>query len=66
MSEPAAELPAIESPCIQVCRLDEVGTCIGCFRTAAEIAAWLSFSPQQRREIIDSLPQRAALRFEAG
>jgi len=64
MSEPAAELPAIESPCIQVCRLDEAGTCIGCFRTATEIGSWLNFSPEQRREIIARLPQRAAVRFD--
>lgn len=64
MSEPAAELPAIESPCIQVCRLDEFGTCIGCFRTATEIGAWLSYTPERRCSIIAELPQRAAARFD--
>lgn len=66
MSEPAAALPAIESPCIGVCRLDESGTCVGCFRTIREIGAWLSYTPEQRRAIIEALPQRASRRFEAG
>ena len=66
MSEPAAALPAIESPCIQVCLLDESGTCIGCFRTASEIGAWLSYSPERRRSIIEELPQRAARQFGQG
>lgn len=66
MADSARTLPVIESPCIQVCRLDERGTCIGCFRTAAEIGGWLGMSDQQRRRIIDELPQRAASRFDGG
>lgn len=32
---------AVESPCIRICLLHpEAGLCIGCYRTAAEIAAW--------------------------
>jgi len=65
MSDSAAELPEIESPCIQVCRLDDQGTCIGCFRTASEIARWLGYTPGQRRDIIESLPARAARHFDA-
>ncbi|MBY6205305.1 DUF1289 domain-containing protein [Halomonas denitrificans] len=64
MSDPARELEAIESPCIGVCRLDESGRCLGCFRTAAEIGGWLSMSAEQRREIIDELPQRADRLFD--
>ncbi|GAB4176336.1 MAG: DUF1289 domain-containing protein [Wenzhouxiangellaceae bacterium] len=63
MSEPAIPLTEIESPCVQICRLDETGLCVGCFRTATEIAGWLGYTPEQRRRIIDELPQRAAARF---
>lgn len=64
MSDPAAQLEPIESPCIDVCRLDENGMCVGCFRTAGEIGAWLTLEPGQRREIIESLPQRAGSLFQ--
>lgn len=63
MGESAAKLEPIESPCIDVCRLDEQGLCVGCFRTAAEIGAWLTLEPSQRREIIESLPERAGSMF---
>jgi uncharacterized protein len=32
--------PAIPSPCINQCKLDDAETCIGCRRTLAEIRAW--------------------------
>jgi len=55
----ANPLPAIETPCIKVCVVDpETGHCIGCGRTRQEIGGWLGFSPEQRREIMASLPQR--------
>ena len=64
MSDPAHQLEAIESPCIGVCRLDEQGRCLGCFRTTAEIGGWLSMSVEQRRAVIDELPERAQSLFE--
>ncbi|MFD2237295.1 DUF1289 domain-containing protein [Aureimonas populi] len=51
----------IESPCINLCRLDPAtGQCVGCARTGAEIAAWREFSPQARRSIMARLPARLA------
>jgi hypothetical protein len=37
---------------------------VGCFRTADEIASWLSYSDERRREIIEALPERAGRHFE--
>lgn len=65
MSDPARQLDPIESPCIDVCRLDDQGRCLGCFRTAAEIGGWLSMSADQRRTIMDSLAERANDLFDA-
>lgn len=50
---------AILSPCIGVCTLDERDQCMGCFRTADEIARWGEFSASERERIMASLPDRA-------
>lgn len=52
-------MSAIESPCILVCSIDlETGYCYGCGRTREEIAGWISYSPDDRRQIMTSLPAR--------
>lgn len=66
MSDPAENLPSIESPCIGTCTLGPDGLCVGCFRTAEEITAWLSFSPERRRTVMDELPARANALFDEG
>jgi predicted Fe-S protein YdhL (DUF1289 family) len=49
---------SIESPCIGVCTLDDSGYCMGCRRTAAEIAAWLEMSPKLQQELLIELESR--------
>ncbi|MXQ06983.1 DUF1289 domain-containing protein [Alphaproteobacteria bacterium GH1-50] len=50
----------IESPCIRVCVLNpDTRLCLGCHRTADEIAGWSRMSPEARRDIIEALPERA-------
>lgn len=63
MGDPAAPIPDIESPCIGTCTLGPEALCIGCFRSADEIAAWLSYSSAQRQAIMQALPQRAGQLF---
>lgn len=47
------------SPCINICMLHpDSNLCIGCKRTVEEIGRWLSYSPEERRRIMDELPQR--------
>jgi len=43
--------PAVPSPCIGTCRLDEARVCIGCFRHVEDIRQWRSADDQRRREI---------------
>jgi predicted Fe-S protein YdhL (DUF1289 family) len=51
----------IETPCNKVCAIDPAsGLCIGCGRTAAEIAGWIGFTPQERTAVMARLPQRLA------
>jgi predicted Fe-S protein YdhL (DUF1289 family) len=49
----------LETPCVNICLLDqEIGTCIGCGRTIAEIAQWAAMSDAERRAIVAALPAR--------
>lgn len=51
---------AVLSPCTGVCQLDERGLCLGCHRTAAEIAGWLHYDDERRLHLIETeLPRRA-------
>jgi predicted Fe-S protein YdhL (DUF1289 family) len=48
----------VESPCINVCRLDANDVCIGCFRNMEEIAQWARASDAEKRKIIEVSAQR--------
>lgn len=55
----AAEKPKMETPCIQICAIDDsTGLCAGCGRSRGEIARWTSFTDAERRRIMDELPKR--------
>jgi len=59
------QLPAVESPCINICRIDDAtGWCEGCLRTIDEIAAWASLDESAQRALCDQLPSRRQLRRE--
>jgi predicted Fe-S protein YdhL (DUF1289 family) len=52
----------VESPCVKICVLHPVsGLCLGCYRTAEEIAAWPTMSPETRRAVMAALADRAPL-----
>lgn len=48
----------VPSPCIDVCRLDAQGLCVGCRRTLREISEWPNASDERRREILRALKER--------
>jgi uncharacterized protein len=54
----ALKPPAVASPCVDVCRLDAQGLCIGCRRTIGEIAEWSQASDARRLEILSALKTR--------
>jgi predicted Fe-S protein YdhL (DUF1289 family) len=57
---PAGPKP-IESPCVDICRIDQPsGWCIGCGRTLDEIARWASASDADRDLVMARLPARMA------
>ena len=49
----------VKSPCISVCALNDDGICIGCWRSADEIAAWSELDSEQKREVLKQSFQRA-------
>jgi len=49
---------AVASPCVDICRLDAQGLCVGCRRTIEEIAEWPRASEARRREILRELALR--------
>jgi predicted Fe-S protein YdhL (DUF1289 family) len=56
-----ANQTGIESPCVQLCDIDqETGLCCGCGRSLAEIASWSALSSVARRGIMAELPARKA------
>jgi predicted Fe-S protein YdhL (DUF1289 family) len=58
---------AVLSPCIGICDLGSDGLCLGCRRTSAEIARWISMSDDERLRLMeDVLPLREAHRQTCG
>jgi len=47
-----------ESPCIEICCLDDRGICVGCFLAQVEIDRWDSASNQERLEILKNVRER--------
>jgi uncharacterized protein len=54
-------VPTVSTPCVNVCVLDPLSAlCIGCGRTAAEIAAWTTMSEADRIAVMAGLARRLA------
>jgi predicted Fe-S protein YdhL (DUF1289 family) len=50
----------VASPCVDICRLDARGLCVGCRRTIQEISEWARASEARRREILRDIARRDA------
>ncbi|MBG0797941.1 DUF1289 domain-containing protein [Methylocystis sp. L43] len=48
----------VDSPCVKICELDQDGVCVGCGRTRAEIAGWISMSDAQRAQVVELAEKR--------
>jgi predicted Fe-S protein YdhL (DUF1289 family) len=58
-ADAALKPAAVASPCVDICRLDAQGLCIGCRRTLGEIAEWSQASDARRLDILSALKTRA-------
>jgi uncharacterized protein len=61
MVDTSLKSAAVPSPCIEVCRLNPQGLCVGCRRTLAEISEWPHASDARRLEILRELNVRTLL-----
>ncbi|MEL6648745.1 MAG: DUF1289 domain-containing protein [Pseudomonadota bacterium] len=62
MNTPLWTRDEVESPCIRLCVVHpEAGICTGCYRTLDEIRDWSVMTSAKRREVMDSLSDRAGL-----
>ena len=54
--------PEIETPCINICRMDaENRYCIGCFRTLEEIKGWSQMTDAERASVMAQLESRTGV-----
>lgn len=60
LSDEASVGTPAPSPCVDICRLDAQGLCIGCRRTIGEISEWSRAGEARRREILRGLAARSA------
>jgi len=49
----------IESPCVKICVIHpEARLCTGCLRSIEEIGAWSRMTGDERKAVMDDLPER--------
>ena len=59
MSDEIWKRAEIESPCVKICVIQpESRLCTGCLRTIDEIGGWSRMPPDERRAIMEALPDR--------
>ncbi|KGM88330.1 MAG: DUF1289 domain-containing protein [Roseovarius sp.] len=52
----------VESPCVKICVVHpQARICTGCLRSIDEITRWTKMAPDERRTIMEALPDRASL-----
>jgi uncharacterized protein len=47
----------VDTPCIGKCYMQD-GNCIGCKRTLEEVSNWFTYTPVQRKEVMETLKDR--------
>jgi hypothetical protein len=55
----------VESPCVNVCKLDAARVCIGCGRSVAEIRDWKASSDGAKRRIVERIRRQGYPRPDA-
>lgn len=50
----------VKSPCIRVCKYDEEGNCLGCYRSMEEISKWIFMNDAEKLEVLEKAKIRKA------
>ena len=59
MSQAATGAVNVLTPCLGICRINRNSQlCEGCSRSPVEVAEWLFYSNERKREIMDQLAYR--------
>ena len=48
----------IKFPCQLICTYDTDHVCVGCYRSAEEVANWDSYSDEEKRKVLDNTMKR--------
>ena len=48
----------VQSPCVEVCALNDRDICVGCYRTADEIIEWFTANSDRKNEILAAVAER--------
>lgn len=48
----------IKSPCQLICTYDTDNVCIGCYRSAEEVANWDSYSEEKKIKVMENIAKR--------
>ena len=56
--EPDAGHPAVASPCVRMCTLDDDDVCVGCGRTLDDITGWTSMSDPDKAACVARARER--------
>jgi len=48
----------VQSPCVNVCELNDQDLCVGCLRTLDEIGRWSGADAHERLVILDAIAKR--------
>ncbi|EGG17706.1 hypothetical protein DFA_08702 [Cavenderia fasciculata] len=51
----------MKTPCVDICKMDKAGYCVGCSRNKQEIGGWGMMTDQERELVIEELPCRKIL-----
>ncbi|MDP6969418.1 MAG: DUF1289 domain-containing protein [Gammaproteobacteria bacterium] len=48
----------VQSPCVNICYVDDHDICQGCYRSVEEINAWMRLDNDGRRRVLAKVAQR--------
>lgn len=48
----------VKNPCINVCRTDSKGICLGCKRNLEEIGDWSRYTNEEKMTVLENISQR--------
>ncbi|GAA0405106.1 hypothetical protein GCM10009133_12180 [Cocleimonas flava] len=57
-AEKGAFQTAVQSPCINICDLDDDSICVGCYRAIEEIAGWGMLDNVEKRDVLELAKKR--------